>query len=123
MRAIALLALASCATSGGDGEPSDYNPVEWSDGKSDVSGIPATFDRNNIMSDVVMTTAAVDATAVQGFLEQSPYGRSWLADLQISGARFSDHLVGIATQYGLDPIVLLSRMQVESSLVSATRTP
>ena len=124
MRAIAaLLALASCATSGGDSEPSDYNPVDWSDGKSDASGVPAIFDRNNIMSDVVMTTIAVDANGMQAFLENSPYGRSWLADYEIGGVPFSQRVVDIGTQYGIDPIVLLSRMQVESSLVSATRMP
>ncbi len=126
MRAIwLLLAVASCATSSTtDTEPSDFDPVDWSGGKADSSGVPATFDRNNLMTDAVFTTAAVDQAAVQAFLENTPYGtRSWLADLQISGRSFAGHLVDIAGAYHVDPIVLLARMQVESSLVSATSTP
>jgi hypothetical protein len=125
MRAILLLALASCATGGsGDGESSDFNPVDWSGGKADTSGVPATFDRNNIMSDTVMSTVAVDANAIQAFFEHTPYGtRSWLADLTYSNRRFSDHLVDFGTKYQIDPVVFLSRMQVESSVVSATSRP
>ena len=107
-------------------EPSDFDPVDWSgpDGKADFSGVPATFDRNLIMDEVVFGTAAVDADAVQAFLEHSPYGtRSWLADVQLDGMRFSDDVVAIADAAGLDPVVLLARMQVESSIVSATKQP
>ena len=125
MRSVLLLAVASCATSDpcASDDASDCDAVSWSDGKSDASGVPAVFDRNNIMSNAVMTTAAVDANAVQQFLEQSPYGRSWLADLQIDNVPFSTRVVDIGNQYGIDPIVLLARMQVESSLVSALHTP
>jgi hypothetical protein len=126
MRAILVLALASCATSepcASSDDASDCAPVDWSDSKSDASGVPATFNRNNIMTDAVLTTAAVDGNAVQGFLASSPYGHSWLADLQVSGQRFADVVVGVGSQYGVDPIVLLARMQVESSLVSATSRP
>ncbi len=125
LRTVAVLALASCA--GGlqetDGDPSDFAPVDWSGGKADASGVPAAFDRNNIMTDDVMVTMAVDASGVQDFLENSPYGRTWLADVTIDGAPFSERLVDIASQYGIDPIVLLARMQVESSLVSAKTQP
>jgi hypothetical protein len=110
----------------GHDEPSDFDPVDWSgpNGKADFSGVPATFDRNNIMTDVVFTTQAVDADAVQAFLEHSPYGtRSWLADARLDGKRFSDDVVDIATAGGIDPVVLLARMQVESSLVSSTGKP
>ncbi len=99
--------------------------MDWSGGKADSSGLPAVFDRNTIMSDTVFaTTTAVAGDAVQQFLESSPYGtRSWLADTTLGGARFSDAVVLIGQQYGIDPIVLLARMQVESSLVSATVKP
>jgi hypothetical protein len=124
MRAIALLALASCASHGsGDGESSDFDPVDWGDGKADASG-PAIFDRDNIMTDDVMLTVAVDADGVQQFLEHTPYGsRSWLADFTIEGTQFSAYIVAVGAEYHIDPVVLLSRMQVETSLVSPTTTP
>jgi hypothetical protein len=118
--------VAGCVGTASDHEEqSDFDPVEWSpDGKADFGGIPAVFDRNNIMDDVVFGTAAVDTQALQAFLENSPYGtRSWLADTQLDGMRFADDVYAIAQAHGIDPIVLLARMQVESSLVSATVRP
>lgn len=125
--AVWLLACASCATSLAPDDPvaSDYDPVDWtsSDGKADTN-VPAVFDRNNLMSDHIFTaTDAVDGDAVQSFLESSPYGRSWLADETLEGMRFSDELVAVARERGLDPVLLLARLQVESSLVSATAKP
>lgn len=106
-------------------EPADFDPVDWSGGKADSTGLPATFDRNTILSEKVFWAPnAVTGDAVQAFLEHSPYGtRSWLADATVGGARFSDAVVLIAQQAGVDPVVLLARAQVESSLVSATVTP
>ena len=108
-----------------DSEPADFDPVDWSGGKADSSGVPATFDRNLILTDQVMTaTNAVTGDAVQAFLEDSPYGtRSWLADTTVGGARFSDAVVLLGQQNNIDPIILLARAQVESSLVSATVKP
>jgi hypothetical protein len=127
----AALALASCVSDVGgneaQGDPADYDDVGWSgpDGKGDVSGIPALFDRHLIMTDELMHARnAVDAAALQDFFEMSPYGtRSWLADHTIDGKRFSEVLAAESAVGGIDPIVLLARMQVESSLVSATVKP
>jgi hypothetical protein len=123
-----LLAVASCATAdppSSDSEPSDYDPVDWSGDKADATGLPATFDRNTIITEnVFWAPNAVTGDAVQAFLESSPYGtRSWLASATIGGARFSDAVVLIAQQNGIDPVVLLARAQVESSLVSSTVKP
>lgn len=121
-----LVILTSCAGADpGHDEPSDFDPVDWTpDGKGDFGGVPAVFDRNNIMDDVVFATPAVSGDELQGFLERSPYGtRSWLADARLDGKRFSDDLVAIAAASGIDPVVLLARAQVESSIVSATRPP
>ena len=127
MRVLAVLLVASCTTASPlPGDPSDYAPVDWSpDGKADFAGVPAAFDKNDIMEDVILTTdTAVDGDAIQAFLEDSPYGdRSWLADVTLDGTRFADDLVAIAGAQGIDPVVLLARMQVESSLVSATVRP
>jgi hypothetical protein len=130
-RVVVLAAIAACSIGGPTGpehdEPADFDPVDWSpsDGKADFAGVPATFDRNMVMSDdVLLSTEAVDANAIQAFLEDSPYGtRSWLADYRLETQRFADVLHQVATSNGIDPVVLLARMQVESSLVSATVKP
>ena len=124
----AVVFLTSCvgADPSGHDEPSDFDPVDWSpdNGKGDFSGVPATFDRNNIMDDVVFTTPAVSGDEMQRFLEDSPYGtRSWLADARLGNLRFADVVVEIAAASDIDPVVLLARAQVESSLVSATKQP
>ena len=69
-------------------EPSDFDPVpEPSEGKADVAGIPAVFDRHLVMSDALFTDIdTVDAAELQAFFEATPYGnRSWLADATIDG--------------------------------------
>jgi hypothetical protein len=129
LRAVWIAALlAGCAAENvppGSDEPSDFDPVDWSpDGKADVSGVPATFDHDAIVDNTVFTANAVDGDAVQSFLEHTPYGnRSWLADYTISGQRFSDRLVSIATADGIDPVMLLVRLQVESSIIGKTVQP
>ena len=121
-----LVCVVSCVGSPpGHDEATDFDPVDWTPaGKGDFSGVPAVFDRNNVMDDVVFATPAVSGDAMQAFLENSPYGtRSWLADAKLDGRRFADELVAIAGASGIDPVVLLARAQVESSLVSATKQP
>lgn len=118
--------LTACAADAPDhDEPSDYDLVSWTpDGKADYSGVPAVFDKNQVISDAVFTTPAVDADAIQQFLEHSPYGnRSWLADYQVGGVPFSQRVVEIAEAHGIDPAMLVVRLQVESSVVSKTATP
>jgi hypothetical protein len=126
--AVAILAFVACAADAPDAhdEASDFDPVAWSGGgKADLGGIPAQFDRNTILSDALFSAAdAVDGDGVQAFLEHSPYGtRSWLADERFGTQRFADALVDIATSHNIDPVLLLARMQAESSLVSATVRP
>lgn len=103
-------------------EPSDFEALP-DDGKAD--GLPATFDRHAVMSDELFTdTGAVTGDQLQAFFEASPYGnRSWLADATIGGARAADAIVAAAEAEGLNPIVMVARMQVEKSLVSKTARP
>ncbi len=123
--------LTTGCVAGVDGEPADHDeasdldPVTWSpDGKADFSGVPAVFDHNAVVDNTVFTTQAVDAAGIQAFLEKTPYGnRSWLADYQLNGVRFADRLVEIAVARGIDPVMLLVRLQVEESLVSKPTAP
>ncbi|KAB2907615.1 MAG: hypothetical protein F9K40_04875 [Kofleriaceae bacterium] len=124
-----LLATAACAEPGpyeDHDEPSDFDPVPDPDsGKADVAGIPAVFDRHLVMSDALFTDVdTVDAAEVQAFFERTPYGnRSWLADATIDGVPASEAIVAASRAAGINPVVMISRMQVEKSLVSKTVRP
>ncbi|HTR51041.1 MAG TPA: hypothetical protein VMJ10_10075 [Kofleriaceae bacterium] len=124
-----LVLLASCASGIGDppatdDEATDLDPVSWSGGKADA--MSSTFQQNEVMSVHVLTaSSAVTADAIQAFLASSPYGtRSWLADYTASnGESFAQLVMDSANAHGIDPVALLARAQVESSLVSATSQP
>jgi len=123
------LATAACADldpDEGHDEPSDFDPVpEPEGGKADVAGIPATFDRHLVMSDALFTDIeTVDAAEIQAFFERSPYNnRSWLADATIDGVPASEAIVAASRAAGINPVVMVARMQVEKSLVSKTVRP
>lgn len=125
---VALALAAGCDTPasgrgdlGSHEEPSDFDPVD--DGKFD--GPLAVFDADLLLEDAVFTNAeALTAAAVQDLLEQSPYGRrSFLADETIDGRPFSDVLVEVAEAHGINPVMLLVRLQVAQSLVSKSTRP
>lgn len=107
-----------------DADPADLAEVPSTTLKRDL-GVPATFGRNNIMSDDFFTNVdAVDAAAVQRFLESTPYGgRSWLASAQLDGKPASQALVEASREAGINPVVMLARMQVESSLINRSTNP
>lgn len=106
---------------GAHDEPSDFDPV---DGEK-FDGPLAAFDADLLIEDAVFTNAdALTAQAVQDLLEQSPYGRrSFLADEKIDGRPFSEVLVEVAAKHGVNPVMLLVRLQVAQSLVSKTTRP
>ncbi len=126
----------SCTEGGGDdsgqsdqGDPADYEEVDWvpSDGesKADVVGIPVAFNHNNIMNDPLFTdVTTISAEDVQWFFENVPYDgghRSWLADEKVEGQPLSKVLHAEAQKRGINPILLLARMQIEKGLVSKSR--
>lgn len=105
---------------------SDFEYEEMSGGvdKSGRAWMSSEFNQNHPMSDAFFgDTSALSESGVQAFLERSPYGRSWLANETISGQRISSVIYRVARDKGINPIVLLSRMQVEASLISAQSRP
>lgn len=112
--------MTACATDSAppdtDDEASDFDPVP-DDGKADGLG---TFNMNNVFPDDLLTDdTAMDASDVQAFLEDSPYGgRSWLADATVGDGSFADAVMAAAHAEHIHPLVLIARMQVESSGVS-----
>lgn len=86
--------------------------------------VSAEFRQSAPMTDEFFNhTSALSAGGVQSFLESSPYGRSWLASATFGGQRASDLIYAVSQEQRLNPILLLSRMQVEASLISATSRP
>lgn len=123
-----VLAIAACAPTTPAGEPfvdhdepADFEPAP-APGKAD--GL-AAFNLNDVYSDAFLTdTTAIDAAGLQAFFERTPYGtRSWLADATIDDKPAAQAIVDDALAQQLNPLVLVARMQVESSLVSQTKTP
>ncbi len=124
--ALTLVLVASCTTTL-DGAFTDHDEVsdfdEGSDERSD--GLGASFNRHRVMTDEFFSaTYAIDGDGLQQFLETSPYNnRSWLADATINGERASDAIVSASAEQGINPLVMMGRMQVEKSLVSKTAKP
>lgn len=117
--ALVFLILLSCAC-GSSGE------MDWSEEESEalylsLEGIRSSFDKNYVMSDDVFNgdLYGMDEAAVQAFLEETPYGtRSWLADYSVNGQPFSRVLVEESSKHGVNPAVMLVRLQCEQSMVS-----
>lgn len=128
MKAAALalvFVLAGCTVGGdeetlGNDESSDYE-VAPADGKGD--GLAATFNQNDVVGDDLFI-GAMSAADLQTFFEKSPYGtRSWLADYTVDGKSAAQAIVDAAAAQGIHPLMLVSRMQVEASIVSKTVRP
>ena len=126
MRCLALVVLlAACATEMDvpeHDEPADFE-VDPADGKAD--GLPPTFDRNFVVTDALLTDSlAMTVEDVEAFLADNPYGtRSWLASYEVDGTTAAEMIVESAVAHEINPVVLLARMQVETSLVSKTTAP
>lgn len=105
-------------------EPLDFQVDQDESGKADGTS-PTVFDRNRIVEESFFTNAnAVDGDGVQAFFENTPYGtRSFLADERVGGRRAADVIVEISRAAGINPVMLVARMQVEKGLVSKTQRP
>lgn len=116
--------LVGCAAtpvdSGDSAEDFDFDTGDDGDGKSD-----GAFDQNNVMSDELLTAGSSMAVEdVQAFFEDSPYhNRSWLADFSVDGVSAAQLIVEAANESQINPLVLIARIQVESSAVSKTVKP
>lgn len=129
-RAVALCALslaAGCALEVAEGpfadheEASDFEVV----GGGSADGVASSFDRNSVLTDGFFTdTSMITSAGMQSFLESTPYSsRSWLASYTVDGASAASAIVSAARAEGLNPVLLVARMQVEKSLVSRSSRP
>ncbi len=121
---LSLAVLSACAADvpSDGGEDFDFE-VDSNDGKAD--GVAARFDANNVLDDELFVAGdSMEVEDVQEFLESSPYGtRSWLASHTIDGVSAAQAIVDAARAEQIHPLVLVARMQVETSLVSKTSPP
>lgn len=102
-------------------EESDFLPFDGT--KAD--GVSDTFVANNVMDDVLFeATDLIGVEAVQAFLEQTPYGRRcFLADSKLGNKTAAQAIVDAAHANGLNPLLLLVRLQVEKSLIGKSSAP
>jgi hypothetical protein len=97
-------------------------------------GIPSSFDKDRLMEDSFYAAKNwATGAEIQRFLEDTVWGRrSWLAEEKIvllgdgpDGAPISiaEAIAKTAEAHGINPLLLLARMQVEKSLVSPGEAP
>ena len=128
--ALISLALISCADELDQSASPAYHghSVAWDlqeDSEVKGDGLVSRFDQDWLMSDAFFTNYdALTVEGMQAFLELSPYEhRSWLADYLVDGVPASRRLIEIAHELKINPLLLLSRMQVEQGLVSKKERP
>lgn len=120
-----LLLAVCCLTACADGFVTDPDVPQALQIVEKGVEVPATFSQNEIMSDAFLTsTTWIDADGLRDFLEHVPgAGRSWLADAVIDGRPAVERIVDAARASGVNPAVLVIRMQVEASVVSPAKRP
>jgi hypothetical protein len=120
---LATLPALSCAqaASGGDPPPDPGDDIATTTNL----GIPDRFTANQVMSDEFFSSIdSADGDTIQAFLESTPYGtRCWLADELVGDSRASDVLAETSRRFGINPIVLLARAQVEQGVISVRARP
>lgn len=99
-----------------------YTPIEDTD-RSDEGG--TIFNSNRILEDDFYTDSSMTAAQMQEFLEVGPYNCRpvWLADEEVNGIPASDLIIDASKNAGVNPLMVLARVQVEQSLISKSETP
>ena len=102
--------------------PEDLIPYEPDQGKGDGFG----FDPHHLIEDAVFEDYAfLSQPQIQAFLESTPYNgrRSFLASYVDDGKSVSALIVASAERWQINPLVLLTKLQVESSAVFKETVP
>jgi len=95
--------------------------VVLEDGKAD--GNPFSADKL-IEESVFIDDTFLGAQEIQAFFEESPYGtRCFLADYQDIGLPASEIIANAAVDFQINPLVLLTKLQVETSMIYKTDQP
>jgi hypothetical protein len=117
---LVLVALSSCAPAGPDWDDAQgaYDP---DDGEATVDEYTerVDFNKNRVLEDIELTHwSSMQVSDVQAFLEATPYGwSSVLANHTSNGKTAAQAMVAAAETYEINPLVILTRIQLEQSLV------
>lgn len=116
-----------------DPVPTDEGLGGMSMSSADVVGIPSTWDRDHLMDDAFFEAKDwATAAEIQRFLDRTVWDRpSWLAketlvlvnELPRGPIPVAEAIARTAQAHGINPVLLLARMQVEKSLVSSSSAP
>jgi len=123
--ALAIVTMTSACAIDGPADD-DRQPSGWGD--EELPDTPATaraeqnFDRHDVLDTASMEDAdAMTVTEVQAFLDHNPYGwTSVLANHVSNGRTAAQAFVDAAQAHGINPLVLLTRAQMEQSLIGRT---
>jgi MYXO-CTERM domain-containing protein len=82
----------------------------------------APFDRNAVLDDVSMKDSdAMSEADIQKMLDRNPWGKkSVLATYEQNGKSAATIIHAAAVKHGINPLVLLTRLQMEQGLVNKT---
>ena len=83
------------------------------------------FDSSLLISDdVFVDWGYLSEDEIQAFLEDTPYGtRSFLADYREGYITVARQIAQVAKTYRINPMILLVKLQVETSMIFKTQTP
>ena len=116
-----LVALGVAAVVGITGVTAGCQQEETEEGPS-TSALSEPFNRNNVLTNIeLLDPEAYSEEQIQRFLEATPFKKaSVLATYEEGGKRASAILIEAAMEYGVNPLELIVRLQMEQSLISKT---
>lgn len=124
---VVLAALGSGACQAEATEESDDASSDLSSTNDSPDGVPATFNKNHIVDDdFYVNSNYATAEQLKRFLQDTPHKaakHSWLADARIGDLPAPEAIVRAAKAHNINPLMVLARMQVESSLVGKSEEP
>lgn len=90
-----------------------------------TTGTTSAFDKNNVVSDdALLDKGALSADEIQAFFDKTPWNtKSVLADYTEGGKSAAEILSEASLKYGVNPIALMVRLQMEQSLLYKTTAP
>lgn len=96
-------------------------PPDDAEGAS-AAATSAPFDKNAVLDDVSMKDSeAMTEAQIQAFLDRNPWGKkSVLASYEQNGKSAAKIIHAAAANHGINPLVLLTRLQMEQGLVNKT---
>lgn len=114
---LAVMPLVACAPA----TPADDFP-----GEAELDDRATEFDKNNVLSDEFYLDVSMTVGEMEQFLETGPYFGCqpvWLRDEVVDGQSVAKLIVEISADRGVNPLMVLARMQVEQSLISKAERP